>query len=98
MASSVSVIIPVRNRPDFLAGAVDSLIATRYPALEIVIVDDGSSDDTLVRARQMEERFPRLIRVFQHDDCGNHGPGASRNLGVRLSTGGYVSFLDSDDV
>lgn len=98
MASPVSVIIPVRNRADFLVGAVDSLIATRYPSLEIVIVDDGSSDDTLIRARQLEERFPRLIRVFQHHDGGNHGPGASRNLGVRLSSGGYVCFLDSDDV
>lgn len=98
MATPVSVIIPVRNRPDFLPAAVDSLIATRYAALEIVIVDDGSSDDTLTRARELAERFPRLIRVFQHDDSGNHGPGPSRNLGVRRSTGEYVCFLDSDDV
>lgn len=98
MASPVSVIIPVRNRADFLMAAIDSLIATRYPSLEIVIVDDGSSDDTLNRARQLEARFPRLIRVFQHADGGNHGPGASRNLGVRLSSGGYVCFLDSDDI
>ncbi|HET7692438.1 MAG TPA: glycosyltransferase family A protein [Gemmatimonadota bacterium] len=98
MASPVSVIIPVHNRPEFLLGAVDSLIATRYPALEIVIVDDGSSDDTLIRARQLEERFPRLIRVFQHHDRGNHGPGTSRNVGVRMSSGEYVCFLDSDDV
>ncbi len=94
----MSVIIPVRNRPQLLLAAVDSLIATRYPNLEIVIVDDGSSDDTLNRARQLEERFPERIRVFRHDDGGNHGPGASRNLGVRLSSGGYVCFLDSDDV
>lgn len=98
MASLVSVIIPVHNRPEFLLGAVDSLIATGYPSLEIVIVDDGSSDDTPTRARQLEERFPRMIRVFQHDDGGNHGPGASRNFGVRRSSGGYVCFLDSDDV
>lgn len=98
MASPVSVIIPVRNRPDFLTGAVDSLVATRYPALEIVIVDDGSSDETLSRARQLEKRFPGMMRVFRHDDGGNHGPGASRNLGARLSMGEYVGFLDSDDV
>ena len=98
MASRVSAIIPVRNRPEFLSAAVESLVATGYPDLEIVIVDDGSNDETLLRARGLEERFPRIVRVFRHDDGGNHGPGASRNLGVRLSAGEYVCFLDSDDV
>jgi glycosyltransferase involved in cell wall biosynthesis len=98
MVSSVSVVIPVFNRAGFLPEAVDSLLATRYPSLEIVIVDDGSSDDTLSMARGMEQRFPGRIRVCRHEDGGNHGPGASRNLGVRHSTGGYVCFLDSDDL
>ncbi|HET6638429.1 MAG TPA: glycosyltransferase family 2 protein [Gemmatimonadota bacterium] len=98
MTTPVSVIVPVRNRLDFLVGAVDSLIATGYPGLEIVIVDDGSSDDTLNGARELERGHSGRIRVFQHEDGGNHGPGASRNLGVRVSTGAYVCFLDSDDV
>jgi glycosyltransferase involved in cell wall biosynthesis len=63
-----------------------------------VIVDDGSRDGTLALARELEDRFPGRIRVFQHGDGGNHGPGASRNLGVRKSRGRYVCFLDSDDV
>lgn len=98
MASRVSAIVPVWNRPDHLRGAIESLIATRYPNLEILIIDDGSSDDTLARAQELEVRFPHVIRVLQHDDGRNHGPGASRNLGVRKSTGTYVCFLDSDDV
>lgn len=98
MSSPVSVIVPVRDRAEFLPAAVESLVATRYPSLEIVIVDDGSRDDTLRRARELEERFPGVVRVVRHEDGGNHGPGASRNLGVRLSAGRYVGFLDSDDM
>ena len=96
--SPVSAVIPVRDRADYLPEAVGSLIATGYPSLEIVIVDDGSRDDTLVRARGLADRYPHHIRVLRHADGGNHGPGASRNLGVRESRGRYVCFLDSDDV
>ena len=98
MISRVSAIIPVRNRPHFLREAVESLIATGFPNLEILIVDDGSEDDTLERARELERRFPAVVRALQHADEGNHGPGASRNLGVLAAAGEYVCFLDSDDV
>ncbi|HYO47096.1 MAG TPA: glycosyltransferase family A protein [Gemmatimonadota bacterium] len=98
MASQVSAIIPVRNRPGFLLEAVESLIATAYPNLEILIVDDGSEDETLNCAGELERRFPAIVRTVQHGDGRNHGPGASRNLGVRAVGGKYVCFLDSDDV
>lgn len=98
LPSPVSAVIPVRDRADYLTAAVESLLATGYPRLEIVIVDDGSCDDTLDRARALEERLPGYVRVLRHGDGGNHGPGASRNLGVREARGRYVCFLDSDDV
>lgn len=98
MIRQVSAIIPVRNRADLLLEAVESLIATGYPDLEILIVDDGSEDETLHRARELEMRFPSVVRMMQHGDGRNHGPGASRNLGVRAAGGEYVCFLDSDDV
>jgi glycosyltransferase involved in cell wall biosynthesis len=96
--SRISAIIPVRNRPRFLREAVESLVATGFPNLEVLIVDDGSEDDTLDRARELERRFPSVVRALRHADGGNHGPGASRNLGVRAAGGEYVCFLDSDDV
>ncbi len=97
MTTRVTTIIPAYNRAGFLSQAVESLIATRYPNLEVVIVDDGSLDESAVQARNLAERFPALVRVAEHPDGGNHGPGASRNLGVHLATGEYVCFLDSDD-
>lgn len=96
-ATRVSAIIPVYNRASVLHDAVESLVATRYPNLEIVIVDDGSRDQSAVHARHLAEQHPSLVRVAEHPDGRNHGPGASRNLGVRLATGEYVCFLDSDD-
>ena len=97
MSVCVSAIVPVHNRAEHLAAAVESLIAPRYPGLEIVIVDDGSVDRTLEVARELSDRFPE-VRTIRHADGGNHGPGASRNLGVRAAGGRYVCFLDSDDV
>lgn len=98
MPSRISVIIPVHNRPNGLSEAVHSLLSTCYPNLEILIIDDGSTDDTFSRARELGAQNPSVVRVLRHGDGGNHGPGASRNLGVRISTGDYVGFLDSDDV
>lgn len=97
-ATRISAIVPVHDRPVLLPQAVASLVATRWPALEIVIVDDGSAADTMAMLRELESEHAGLVRVLRHPDGGNHGPGASRNLGVRESTGEYVCFLDSDDV
>ena len=97
-AIRISAIVPVHDRPGLVPRAVESLVATGWPALEIVIVDDGSGPDTVACLRELERAHPGHVRVVRHADGGNHGPGASRNLGVRESTGEYVCFLDSDDV
>ena len=94
----ISAIVPVHDRSESLAEAVESLVATGYPDLEVVVVDDGAGDETAVRARALETRFPGVVRAVRHPDGRNHGPGPSRNLGVRESTGEYLCFLDSDDV
>lgn len=94
----VSAIVPVLDRVGFLAASVESLIETRYPNLEVLIVDDGSMDGTLELGFELSRRFPSIVRIIRHPDGGNHGPGASRNLGARVAGGTYVCFLDSDDV
>jgi glycosyltransferase involved in cell wall biosynthesis len=94
----ISAIVPVHDRSESLAEAVESLIATGYPDLEVVIVEDGAGDQTAARARALETRFPGVVRTVRHPDGRNHGPGPSRNRGVRESTGEYICFLDSDDV
>lgn len=87
----VSVIIPAYNQARYLGLAIQSVLDQTYADFEVVVVDDGSTDDTA----QVVQRFadPRVRYVFQ----SNRGLSAARNTGLRNSTGPLVTFLDSDD-
>jgi glycosyltransferase involved in cell wall biosynthesis len=85
----ISVIIPVYNRERYLAEAIESVLAQTYPAIELIVVDDGSTD----RSAEMAQRYP-LTYHFQP----NGGMSAARNAGVALATGQFLAFLDSDDI
>jgi len=87
----VSVIIPTFNRADRVSRAIDSVLSQTYRDFEIIVVDDGSSDNT----REVVTAYGAPVRyVFQE----NQGPGAARNHGIRVAAGMYLGFLDSDDV
>lgn len=90
-APVVSVIIPTYNRKAYLGQALDSLAAQTYRDFEIIVVDDGSTDDTaeFLRVR------PESIRYFWQE---NAGPAAARNRGLKEARGQFVAFLDSDDL
>jgi glycosyltransferase involved in cell wall biosynthesis len=85
----VSVIIPCFNQACYLGEAIESALAQRGPSLEIVVVDDGSSDAT----RSVAERF-REVRYIQQD---NRGTAVARNRGLGSSGGEFIVFLDADD-
>lgn len=87
----VSVVVPVYNGGRFLKGAVLNLLAQGYPNLEIVVVNDGSTDDTAEVAASLGS----CIRFFSQP---NQGPSPARNQGVQHSTGELVAFLDVDDL
>jgi len=87
----VSVIMPVYNGADFLAEALSDLQQQRYQPLEIIIVDDGSVDETATIAAQFKED---IRYVYQ----SNQGPAAARNTGIKLATGELIAFLDVDDL
>ena len=86
-----SVIIPTYNRCQLLAQAIDSVLRQRCPALEIILVDDGSTDDTHAMVAQA---YP-MVRYFYQP---NAGPAAARNRGIRAARGETIALLDSDDL
>lgn len=91
----VSTIIPAYNRAEMLGEAVESVIAQSYRPIEIIIVDDGSTDETPNIAEEFRSKFPEIIRVIHQR---NAGPGAARQAGFEASRGEFVQFLDSDDL
>ncbi len=94
-SSLVSTIIPVHNRAKVLREAVHSVLEQTHRPIEIVIVDDGSTDDTGTVADDLAAGHPGQIRVLHQP---NAGPGTARQRGLEASGGRYVQFLDSDDL
>jgi glycosyltransferase involved in cell wall biosynthesis len=94
MSPIVSVIIPAYNAAKYLAETVDSVINQSFDDIEILIIDDGSTDNTLEIANQYQ-RHDHRIRVISQS---NQGVSATRNNGVAHSKGKYIAFLDADDL
>jgi len=88
----VSVIIPTYNRENFICDAIDSVLAQEYKNLEIIIVDDGSNDNT---EKVVKNKYGEKIIYLKQR---NMGPSRARNEGLKVSKGEYIAFLDSDDL
>lgn len=88
-AALISVIIPCYNHGKFLAKAIKSVLEQDHKNTEIIVVDDGSADDTRLQA----EKFNNVKYIYQH----NQGLSAARNTGIAASSGEYLVFLDADD-
>ncbi len=99
MTVQISVIIPVYNGAKFLPEAIANVEAQQHPALEIIVIDDGSTDDTATVAAQLAadrigaNRGDRLRYLHQP----NQGPAAARNHGLKTAQGEFIAFLDVDD-
>jgi glycosyltransferase involved in cell wall biosynthesis len=87
----VSVIIPAYNCERYLAEAISSVLAQTYRPIEILVVDDGSTDGTA----DVAHRFENTVEYHRQP---HRGPGAARNAGIDLSQGDYIAFLDADDL
>ncbi|HNW82992.1 MAG TPA: glycosyltransferase [bacterium] len=88
--SLISVIIPVFNRPVQIKKAVDSVLCQSYKNFECIIINDGSTDETL----DVLKEYGKKIKIITTE---NHGVSAARNTGVKNASGKYLAFLDSDD-
>lgn len=91
----VSVIVPVYNSEKYLRDCLDSLVNQTLKDIEIIVVDDASTDKSMEIIMEYKNKYPSMIKVFQNEQ--NKGQGASRNVGISLATGEYIGFLDSDD-
>lgn len=87
---TLSVIIPTYNRRDYLETAISSVLSQTYRDFEIIVLDDGSTDDT---PALVEKYGDLLVSISQE----NRGPSAARNRGIQASRGNLIAFLDSDD-
>mgnify|MGYP001820585938 CR=1 FL=1 len=87
---NISVIIPTWNRAARLADALQSVFAQTLPAAEVIVVDDGSTDDT---RRLVRSRFPDARYIYQ----SNKGVSSARNTGIQAASGDWIALLDSDD-
>ena len=89
----VSIIVPMYNAAGSIARCVESICAQTYKSIEILLLNDGSTDDTAVLCARMAEKDPRIALVNK----ANSGASDTRNQGIALAHGKYIQFVDSDD-
>lgn len=92
--SLVSVVIPCYNQAHFMEETVQSVLNSTYASIEIILVNDGSTDNTEEVARQLQNKFENVSYYYQK----NSGPSVARNHGIRQANGVYILPLDSDDL
>jgi len=90
----VSVIIPCYNREQYISETIHSVLSQTWPNIELIVVDDGSSDSS----RAVLESFGSRLQILEHPGRTNLGQSAAINMGIQNSSGEYVAILDSDDL
>lgn len=93
MSLKISVIVPVYNSEKYLDKCIQSIINQTYKFLEIVLIDDGSTDNSAEICEKYKRSDSRIQVIHQK----NSGPAIARNTGLKIATGDYISFVDSDD-
>lgn len=97
-SSLVSAIVIFLNEENFLEDAIISVLRQTYDHWELLLVDDGSTDQSTVIAQQYARQLPGKVKYLEHPGHQNRGKNASRNLGLTHAQGDYIAFLDGDDV
>ena len=91
--AKISVIVPIYNAEKYLAECIDSLIHQKHRDLQILLINDGSTDNSLTIAQDFAQRDPR-IEIYSQP---NQGQGAARNNAMKYATGEWIAFVDADD-
>ena len=90
----ISVILPIYNAQDYLKECVDSVMNQTYSNLQVILVNDGSSDNSWKICQELEKIDNRIVAVTQK----NRGVSVARNRGMELATGQWIMFVDPDDI
>ena len=93
MEELITVIIPVYNKEKYIKKTMDSIMNQTYKNLEIIIINDGSTDNSRNVCEEFARKDKRIILI----NTENHGAGHARNLGIKRAKGKYISFIDADD-
>lgn len=91
----ISIIIPIHNSEQYLCNCIDSVLCQVEPNDEIILVNDGSTDNSLVICNHYKEEYPQIIQIINKET--QSGPSDSRNIGKSDARGEYICFIDSDD-
>ena len=94
MQGLVSVITPTYNSEKFLSDTIDSILGQSYPNLELILIDDASTDNTRGIIEKYRKKDPRIDAIFLKE---NGGSGVARNRGIEKAKGKFLAFVDSDD-
>ena len=94
----VSIVTPFLDAELFLHAAVESVLGQTLDDWELLLVDDGSTDESTAIAKRFAAAMPERVKYLSHQDHQNRGASASRNLGIHHAAGEYLAFLDADDV
>jgi glycosyltransferase involved in cell wall biosynthesis len=98
MSNLVSVVVPFLNASRFLEEAVESVLSQSHSEWQLLLCDDGSTDDSTEMAQRYTLRYPHKVFYYEHAGHVNRGLSATRNLGLRHAKGRFLALLDSDDV
>lgn len=90
----ISIVLPVYNAEEYLKKSIESILHQTYPAWELIIIDNGSEDDSFRICQEYAKNEERILVLHQYQ---NKGVSAARNLGVEKATGDFITFLDADD-
>ncbi len=95
MQPRITAVIPAYNAAKYVHLAIESVMSQTFPVEELIVVDDGSSDNTAETVLKIAQRYDGKVKLVSQV---NGGPGAARNHGVRLATGDWIALLDADDI
>jgi glycosyltransferase involved in cell wall biosynthesis len=94
----ISVIVPLYNGGKYIEACLNSILSQTYDNFEIIVVDDGSTDDGYLKVHNFCESLPNKVQIFQHSNKENKGIAQTRNLGIAMSTGQLIALIDQDDI